>query len=59
MYILFRCQHTLVDAAFYWQLTQFHATFCTTVTHSVCYIKMNLDTEDKIYEYICNTIAFI
>jgi hypothetical protein len=42
----------LVDTSSYQQITQFHYTFCTTVTHKFFCVKVNPDTADEIYEHV-------
>jgi hypothetical protein len=47
--------HALVDISSSWQWTSFHATFCITLS-TVCWVKVNTDTADRIYKHICYKI---
>lgn len=43
---------TLVNVSSYWQWTWFHVTSYTALKHVICWVKMNPNTADRIYEHI-------
>jgi hypothetical protein len=49
-------ENALVNISSYQQLTQFHYTFFTTVTHKLCWVQVNPDTTDELDEHIYGKI---